>query len=227
MNCTLPLLARRGVPRARSSLFATCYLSVFPMRPQLSGATLGRQMRNVSTSVVVGREAKIIVTHEPRHVIAPAERTGAILESSQENDVLTTVSVDVVGAAAMTVRVHWNSSASGEFQALFVPETNFLYLGGGQVSGAVNLEQRIIVTQAAPVLFWSFERIDQYVVEFGELECQLYDLKGNVLDRAAVDPPYEVHRLSDAVHFVSIVAGSTWLTFPAPPHADGGRRSPV
>ena len=180
------------------------------LHPKL--ATLARRrMRNVTTSLVVGLAPTITVTHEPRNAIASSERTVPIVESLEQNDTLTTISLDHRTVAA---RVHWSSSASADFQILLVPETNHLYVGGGQVSAAINLAERLVVSQESPCLFWGFERRDRYVVEYGELECMLYDLQGQVLDRASVDPPYDVRHAAGGINFVSIVAGSTWLTLP-------------
>lgn len=181
------------------------------MRPLLESDTLGRRMRNVTTSLVVGLAPTITVRHEARNTIASAERSVPILESSEQNDTLTTISLDV---GTVVAQVHWSSSASADFQILLVPETSHLYLGGGQVSGVINLKERRIVSQESPCLFWAFERRDRHIVEYGELECLLYDLQGQVLDRANVDPPYEVRHAAAGINFVSIVAGSTWLTLP-------------
>ena len=168
-------------------------------------------MQNVTTSFVVGLAPSITVTHEARNAIVPTERAGPILESSEDNDTLTTIAL---GRQNVVARVHWSSSASADFHILLVPETNHLFLGGGQVSGTINLSEGLIVSQESPCLFWAFERFDRYIVEYGELECLLYDLEGRVLDRALVDPPYEVRHAVGGINFVSIVAGSTWLTFP-------------
>ena len=183
-------------------------------------------MPEVSTLLTVGLAPALTVSHQERHVLAPAERFGVILESERDNDVLTTVSVAAVDADPVTIRIHWSSSAAADFHVLFVPETNLLFVGGGQISAAVDLSEMVVATQEAPLLFWSFERVDRYVVEYGELECLLYDLNGHVLDRASVDPPYEVHRLAHGIHFVSMVAGSTWLTFPVvTPAGERGARA--
>ena len=42
------------------------------------------------------------------------------------------------------------------------------------------------------MLFWSFERRREWVLELGEVECFLYDLAGNQLGAVPADPPYDI-----------------------------------
>ena len=71
-----------------------------------------------------------------------------------------------------------------------------------------------IVQQNDIMLFWAFERRRDFILELGEVDCFLYDLNGNLLDEAPVDPPYEINETDGGINLISTVMGSQWLTFP-------------
>jgi hypothetical protein len=167
----------------------------------------------VNLVVSVGSSPPLRFNHQARRELSSQESSGIVLESLEDNDTLTAITVGHA-LSTSTVSVHWNSAASAEFGALYLPESNHLFVAAGQVSGVIDLTKASVVSIEYPFLFWSFERVSSFVAQYGELECLLYDSRGIVLDRAQVDPPYEVSRSPERLEFKSIVAGLTTLEFP-------------
>jgi len=168
-------------------------------------------MRTLETIIDLGNGSAASISHEERRVVEPAAPGSLVISSPEQNNTLTSVAR---AGLDFRVLVHWSCSASSDFHVLLVPETRVLFIGAGQLAAVISIPGRELIRQAAPFLFWSFERLDECVVEYGELECRLYDLGGTMLGCAAVDPPYEVEHKPTGIRFNSIVAGPTWLHFP-------------
>lgn len=160
-------------------------------------------------------DAPIRVSHD--RCSNPVGRTedGLLVRSaSAESDTLTTITIGPHGNSRR-IYVFWSLATTGEhFDLLYVPPTKTLFVGGGSHSAAINTDTMSIVRQNDITLFWTFERRRDFVLELGELECFLYDLQGNLIDEAPVDPPYEINETDGGINLVSIVVGSQWLTFP-------------
>ena len=94
---------------------------------------------------------------------------------SKENNILSAITVD----SKLEVFVYWESHGSAEhFEVFFAPETDVLFIGAGSVSVQINVSERKLVGVEYPFLFWSYERLNDFILELGEIECHLYDLKG-------------------------------------------------
>ena len=169
-------------------------------------------MKSIETTTSFGGDQLLSIRHVERRELTSHERDGLVLESLEDNDILTEVEVRQDTQTDL-IRVHWSTAASSEFHAMYVPETQRLFLGASEMIGVVDLDQNLIVLEEYPLLFWSLERLGDHVVIFGEIECLLCDLFGAVVDRAPVDPPYEIERTPEGILFQSIVAGSTSLRF--------------
>lgn len=138
-----------------------------------------------------------------------------VCSPSAESDTLTTITIGAYGQPRR-IYIFWPLVARGEhFDLLFIPDTDTLFVGGGSHSATINTESMSIVCQNDITLFWAFERRREFVLELGELQCFLYDLRGELIDEAPVDPPYEINETDEGINLVSIVTGSRWLNYPA------------
>ena len=147
----------------------------------------------------------------------PVGRTegGLLVQSaSAESDTLTTITIGPHGDSRR-IYVFWSLVTTGEhFDLLYVPATKALFVGGGSHSATIDTDSMSIVQQNDIMLFWAFERRRDFILELGEVDCFLYDLNGNLLDEAPVDPPYEINETDGGINLISTVMGSQWLTFP-------------
>jgi hypothetical protein len=118
------------------------------------------------------------------------------------------------------IYVHWEEHTASERVNLLVDEaTRTLFVGAGTITATINLQTQQVVSQHTVDLFWHFERRGRFVVEFGELDCFLYDQHGTLVAEVPVDPPYEYIDYPDGIRFESINYGTQWLNFPSEPHS--------
>lgn len=138
----------------------------------------------------------------------------------EESDVLTRVEIDAPGLSRR-IFLAWSSPSwrrdmgmPVSFEVLLIEETFTLFLGAASVVAVVGLSDLRPISQHRTGEFWGFERKDGYVLEFGELDCFLYDLHGETLAHASVDPPYETYETYEGIRFESLVFGTQWLRYP-------------
>lgn len=153
-------------------------------------------------------------------LLRPAESTAMCHSDDRQPDVLTRVEIDAPGLSRR-IFVAWsctpwprNFGVPVSFEVLLIEETGTLFLGAASAVAAVGLSEMRPISQHHTREFWGFERKEGYVLELGELACFLYDLHGNVLGHAAVDPPYRTYETKEGIRFESGVAGARWLRYP-------------
>ena len=169
----------------------------------------------MATRISVGAYTLLVDHHERAELDQSQRRDEAVLivDSSTDPDTLT--EINVIGPdLSVDVAVHWTDYHQ-PFQAMLIPETSVLFVGGGRVSAAVDLRSRKVVDQKHVCLFWAFELRPESVLEFGELESHLYSRGGHLLATVPVDPPYDVRDIDGGVEFTSEVMGTHVLRFPA------------
>lgn len=130
---------------------------------------------------------------------------------SSDKNTLSTIQIN----SDSQIYIFWEShSFAKALDILYVPETSVLFIGCGALSARISIKDKKLIDIEHVHLFWELTRYKAFVLATGELDCYLYDLFGNRVARAAVDPPYETVFLEDAIKFKSIVHGTTWLKFP-------------
>ncbi len=94
------------------------------------------------------------------------------------------------------------SSAAGFHPgALFVPETETLFIGAGERLLGYDLGRRQRLWQdRAECGFWSWQRHDSYVLMSAELELAAWDTAGNKKWTTFVEPPWEYHVSDGSIH---------------------------
>lgn len=166
-------------------------------------------------TVVHADSVPIQVLHTPCSDPIGRSDDGLLIRSNDSHpDILTSI---VAGEHQNPSRVYiyWEKvTTTDNFNLMFIPETQTLFVGAGTISATINLQSLSLVTQNDLTLFWSFQRRSSWVLELGELECFLYELDGTQIGKVPVDPPYEIEEKESGIRIVSIVAGSQWLNFP-------------
>ena len=189
----------------------------------------------IRTTFVQG-EATIHVSHrqgppfgespdmEGALLLRPTESAPIRFSEDEEPDVLTRVEIDSPGLSRRIflpwARGTWQRELDGavSFELLLVEQTGTLFLGAVSAVAVVDITTMRPVSQHRTEGFWGFERKDAHVLELGEFNCFLYDLRGAVLGHAPVDPPYDTYETNDGIRFESIVFGTRWLRYPAGGH---------
>jgi len=150
------------------------------------------------------------VSHQPCSSFGPQGDCRLIVASNCDPDTLTKITI-----GSETVYCHWeNGSSVLAPHVLYVPETETLFFGGGTLALSLRLPDLKVVDENVLVLFWAYERMGDYILQLGELECNLYALDGRRIDTAQVDPPYDFEEEEKGIRFRSDVAGITWLRYP-------------
>lgn len=128
--------------------------------------------------------------------------------------VITTIHVKINLRIVKKILFHWDYFEVNSFGLIYIPETNVLFIGGGTLTVSLDLDNfRILNENYNDCMFWYFERYNDYVIEYGELDCFLYSLRGVLLDKCSVDPPYEVEKKQSGIKFLSPVYKEQWLRY--------------
>lgn len=167
-------------------------------------------MTIISSKVTID-EAEIKIKHESCSDPSWCRNKEIYIEANgKDNDTLSTITVNDY----LTVYVYWESfSYPKSFEVLYVPSTGVLFLGASTISAQINTKKSKLIGIEFPCLFWALERHENFVIEYGELECFLYDLEGKKISSADVDPPYEIEFTEQGIQFESTLVGKTWLRY--------------
>jgi hypothetical protein len=147
------------------------------------------------------------------------EMTAGALLISEATHSGRSAAVDLrIGAFHLQYRFEQWPTGLVDFTALWIPQTQRLFLGGKRQSCVVNIATSTVEHCFEHCLFWSFAVSERpgFVLETGELDCLLRQDDGQIVARAPVDPPWEIHALPDGYRFESIVHGTTFLRYPGP-----------
>ncbi|MBN1341983.1 MAG: hypothetical protein JXQ73_04845 [Phycisphaerae bacterium] len=150
------------------------------------------------------------IQHDPCSSFGPKGDCRLIVAGNCEPNTLTKITID-----SETLYCRWESNPSFPApRVLYVPETSTLFFGAGTLALTIRVPGFAIIDENVLRLFWSFERKGDFIVQFGELECNLYTLNGQRIDTAQVDPPYDAKETEVGIRFRSDVAGEAWLLYP-------------
>lgn len=155
------------------------------------------------------------ITHEPCSFFGTPAKDLLLLTSSDENrNILSRI--EISGKEFnRSIYLHWfYREYVDDFGILLVEETGLLFLGAGTYSGVIDLNRLLIIQEKVVDSFWHYERVSDWILELGELDCFLYNKAGSQVDCAPVDPPYEYTVTPDGIRFECIVYGTQWLRFP-------------
>lgn len=137
-----------------------------------------------------------------------------VRSTNSDADTLTRITFGTYGDYRR-IYVFWSLvTTGGHFDLLYVATTNTLFVGGGSTSASINVESMSLINQNDVMLFWAYERRRNCVLELGEVECFLYDLRGNQIGTVPADPPYDIEESDRGINVVSSIYGSQWLEFP-------------
>lgn len=151
------------------------------------------------------------VSHEPCSTFGPTGDCHIIVASDCEPNTLTRIKL-----RSAVLYVHWEKHEFADSpHVLFLPETSVLFFGAGTLAVTVRVPSCEIVDENVLHLFWAFERKGDFVVQLGDIECNLYTADGRRIATAAVDPPYDVQETPKGVKFRSEMTGVTWLRYPS------------
>jgi hypothetical protein len=157
----------------------------------------------------------ISIAHEECSSFGTPAQNILLLKSSDDN-LNTLTKLDINGTDLhRVIYVHWHIGFGGEdFGVLLVEETNTLFIGAGSLSASVDLLEMKVVNQQDVMLFWSFKRVRNWVLELGEVECFLRSQSGAVLASVEVDPPYEYFETDKGIKIETNIYGTQWLHYP-------------
>lgn len=151
-------------------------------------------------------------TPEPKPKSQNAVTVGA--DGIDEIDSLVTISFETNGQSKQIFFYCSINEFGQNFGLVFSPSSSNIFIGGGKLSAAVNIRSMEIIRETInSCMFWRFEEINNHIVEFGEVECYLYALNGDLIDDCPVDPPYEYEVGVDKITFQSSVFGKQSLQF--------------
>lgn len=95
---------------------------------------------------------------------------------------------------------------------------NIIFIAGQTKSCTINMLTNKVENEFEHTLFWDFDEIREgFILESGEIDCLLRDKNGKIIDKAYVEPPYEMFEECDRIRFEfeSIIEGGrTYLNFP-------------
>lgn len=100
-----------------------------------------------------------------------------------------------------------------EWDLLFIEENSFLFFRDTSEWVAFDLKNKKIQKREKAYCLPCFEKKEEVIVIFDELDVKCIDLKGNIINEVPVDPPYESEDFDDRIEFKSSVYGKTTLYF--------------
>jgi len=115
------------------------------------------------------------------------------------------------------IRYFVNTYSTGlhDLQLFKIPDSQILLIGGKRKSLSLDLGSMQVANVYEHNLFWGFDTMNDYILEFGELNCLFRDKSGKILNSVDMEPPWECFREEDGLRFESDgLTGTTFLKFP-------------
>ncbi len=161
-------------------------------------------MGSVLTSFSANDGTRLTVTHGRCDRVVPQGPDAISLRAERcEPNMLTRIRVDGRDFERH-IFVHWHHrAASPPFGMLLAPGGDILFVGGGTLSASIALREAEVLHSNEVEHFWGFQRRRDTILEIGERECRVYDLRGHLSGCVPVDPPYEIREGDGGLEFHS------------------------
>jgi hypothetical protein len=139
---------------------------------------------------ILNSEADLEIVESP-----PGEIAAWALLISEPTRGRPSAAVDLrLGAFRLQYRFEELPTGLVDFTALWVPQTQRLFLCGKRQSCVVNIATSTVEHLFEHYLFWSSASARPgFVLETGELDCLLRQDDGQIVAQVPVDPPWEMH----------------------------------
>lgn len=124
----------------------------------------------------------------------------------------------IIRPAGTCIQIEWESRSVLGLSLHYVGSSNSMFIGAGNLMACVDLSSGTVVFSKERCIVWSLDRHrDRFVLESGELEVALYDLHGQLVSEAQVEPPWSSERHDHGIKFLSPTSffQESWLLYPA------------
>lgn len=126
----------------------------------------------------------------------------------------TTIIHTPVNEEVVTLRIDWckyNNDEIDDFKSLKMPEDDYLWIACRFFWAIIDLKLLAIIKIEACLQFWAFEKHQNCIVVTTELEAISLNFRGATIDKAPIDPPWEMEEYKDKLIFTSPVYGKQTL----------------
>jgi len=146
----------------------------------------------------------------------PDKNADIIISDESSTSKLKTIVELHTGSKVAVINFLWSNSEnlnSISYKWLETEET--LFIRAGEISAVIDIHVCKVKQINYPMLFWTWKKIDNFILELTETECRLFTRYGEYIDEAPVDLPYEYELKDNYIEFTSIVMGKHIMKFPS------------